>query len=116
MIDLLKKSVAYAFALISAIFTFVPEAIFGKVVLIPEAVINQFKWLEGNALEINIVVNRILLFGIIWIVAAIIYKLYLRWRNEVSIKGNNYKITVEYGDVLKAKKCKRVINLSLIHI
>ncbi len=110
MIDLLKKSVAYAFALISAIFTFVPEAIFGKVVLIPEAVINQFKWLEGNALEINIVVNRILLFGIIWIVAAIIYKLYLRWRNEVSIKGNNYKITVEYGDVLKAKKCKRVIN------
>ena len=31
-------------------------------------------------------------------------------RNKVSIKGNNYKITVEYGDLLKMKKCKKIIN------
>ena len=30
MSDLLKKSVAYAFAIISAVFTFIPEVIFGK--------------------------------------------------------------------------------------
>lgn len=110
MSDLLKKSATYAFALISTVFAFVPEAIFGKVVLIPEAVINQFKWLEGNALEINIIVNRVFAFGIIWITVAIMYKGYLCFRNKVSIKGNNYKITVEYGDLLKIKKCKRVIN------
>ena len=31
-------------------------------------------------------------------------------RKKVSIKGNNYKITVEYGDLFKIKNCKRVIS------
>ena len=42
MIDLLKKSATCAFAIISAVFTFVPEAIFGKVILISEDVLKQF--------------------------------------------------------------------------
>ena len=42
MSDLLKKSVAYAFAIISAVFTFIPEVIFGKVILISEDVLKQF--------------------------------------------------------------------------
>ncbi len=110
MINLLKKSTAYALAIISVIFTFIPEAIFGKVILIPDDVLKQFKIIEGNTLEINIIVNRVIAFGIIWVITAIGYKVYLRLRNKVSIKGNNYKITVEYGDLLKSKKCKRVIN------
>ena len=110
MSNLLKKSSAYAFAIISAVFTFVPEAIFGKVILIPEAVLKQFKWIEDNTSEINIIVNRVLTFVLIWVITAIGYKVYLRLRNKVSIKGNNYKITVEYGDLFKIKKCKRVIN------
>ena len=61
MIDLLKKSAAYAFAIISVVFTFVPEAIFGKVILISEDVLEQFT-LEGYTLEINIIVNRVLIF------------------------------------------------------
>lgn len=109
MIDLLKKSVACAFAIISAVFTFVPEAIFGNVILISEDVLKQFT-LEGYTLEINIIVNRVLTFVIVWFIVAFGYKVYLRLRNKVSIKGNNYKITVEYGDLLKAKNCKRVIN------
>lgn len=28
---------------------------------------------------------------------------------KVSMKGDNYQITVEYGDLLKIKKCKKVI-------
>ncbi len=64
MIDLLKKSAACAFAIISAVFTFVPEAIFGKVILISEDVLKQFT-LEGYTLEINIIVNRILTFVIV---------------------------------------------------
>lgn len=109
MIDLLKKSVAYAFAIISAIFTFVPEDIFGKVILISEDVLKQFA-LEGYTLEINIIVNRVITFVIVWFIATIGYKVFLLLRNKVSIEGNNYKITVEYGDLLKMKKCKRVIN------
>ena len=109
MIDLLKKSAACAFAIISAVFTFVPEAIFGKVILISEDVLKQFA-IEGYTSEINIIVNRVLTFVIVWFIAAFGYKAYLLLRNKVSIKGNNYKITVEYGDLLKMKKCKRVIN------
>ena len=52
MIDLLKKSAAYAFAIISVVFTFVPEAIFGKVILISEDVLEQFT-LEGYTLEMS---------------------------------------------------------------
>lgn len=110
MINLLKKSSAYALAIISVVFTIVPEATFGKVILIPEDVLNHFKCIEDNTLEINIIVNRVFTFGIIWAITAIGYKVYLLLRNKVSIKGNNYKITVEYGDLLKTKKCKRVIN------
>lgn len=109
MSDLLKKSVAYAFAIISAVFTFIPEVIFGKVILISEDVLKQFT-LEGYTLEINIIVNRVLTFVIVWFFTAFGYKTYLLLRNKVSIKGNNYKITVEYGDLLKMKKCKKIIN------
>lgn len=109
MIDLLKKSAAYAFAIISVVFTFLPEAIFGKVMLISENVLKRFA-VEGDILEINIIVNRVLAFAIVWLIVALGYKVYLLLRNKVSIKGNNYKITVEYGDLLKMKKCKRVIN------
>lgn len=107
--DLLKRSVAYAFAVISVFFTFVPEAVFEKIVLISNDFLEQFA-LEEYILEINIIANRILVFLIVWFVVALIYKLCLHWRKRVTIKGNNYKITVEYGDLLKTKKCKRVIN------
>lgn len=81
MIDLLKKSAAYAFAIISVVFTFVPEAIFGKVILISEDVLEQFT-LEGYTLEINIIVNRVLIFVSVWFIAAFIYKAYLLLRNK----------------------------------
>ncbi len=110
MTDLLIRSATYAFAIISAVFIFIPESIFGKVILISEDVLKQFKCLKSYTLEINIIVNRVLTFVIIWVIAAIGYKAYLLFRRKVSIKGNNYKITVEYGDLLKTKKCKRVIN------
>lgn len=65
MSDLLTRSAAYAFAAISAVFTFVPEAIFGKVILISEGVLKQFG-LGDYTLEINIIMNRVLTFVIIW--------------------------------------------------
>lgn len=88
--DLLKKSAAYAFAAISVVFTFVPEAIFGKVILISEGVLKQFG-LRDYTLEINIIMNRVLTFVIIWFITAIGYKVYLLLRNKISIKGNNGK-------------------------
>lgn len=110
MINLLKKSSAYAFAIISIIFTFVPESIFEKIILIPEDFIKKFKCIEENTLEINIIVNRVFSFIVIWLITVVVYKVYLMLRKKISIEGNNYRITVEYGDLFKTKNCKRVIN------
>ena len=109
MINLLRKSMTYAFAIISVIFTLVPESIFERVILIPEDTFKQFILNDYNS-EINIIASRILTFVIVWFIAAIIYKVCLLLRNKVIIKGNNYEIIVEYGDLLKMKKCKKVIN------
>lgn len=106
---LFKKSITYAFAVASIVFTFVPEAIFGKVALIPE-ILKQNKVIQENVSEINIVINRVLFFCIVWSATAIINKIYMYLRKKVIIKGNNYKIVVEYGNILKTKKCKRVIS------
>lgn len=110
MSNLLKKSSTCAFAIISGIFTFVPEAMFGKHILISEAVLEQLKCEDVNALEINIIANRLLAFVIVWAFTALGCTIISCIRSKVNIKGNNYKITVEYGDLLKTKKCKRVIN------
>lgn len=107
--ELLKKSIVCAFAIVSGIFTFVPENIFGKVALIPEFVLEIAK-LNRYFIEINIIVNRIITFIIVENIVVIIYIFYLKLKKSIRIKGNNYEITVEYGDLLKTKKCKRVIN------
>lgn len=39
-----------------------------------------------------------------------IYLVFLILRRNVTIKGQNYLIRVEYGDIHKKKDCKRVIN------
>lgn len=110
MSNFLKKSLAYASGIISIVYTVVPEAVFGKTVLISEDVFKQFKWMENNISEINIIVNRILTFALAWFITALGYKVYWCLKKKITIKGNNYKIIVEYGDLFKTKKCKRVIN------
>ena len=110
MIDLFKKSGAYAFAIISIVFTFVPETVFARVVLIPEDTLSQFAWVQNNISEINIILNRVIVFMFIWVVSAIACEGCRYSRNSIKIRGCNYKIIVEYGDLLKTKKCKRVIN------
>ena len=107
MSNLFKKSAAYAFAIISAVFTFVPEAVFQKITLIPKESFEQFAWIYINISEINIIINRMLAFALVWGIVAVIYGIYLCLRKKVSMKGDNYQITVEYGDLLKMKYVRR---------
>ncbi|MEE1282940.1 MAG: DUF6430 domain-containing protein [Acutalibacteraceae bacterium] len=109
MLDLLKKSATCAFAIISVVFTFVPENLFGKVKLISKDLMDSIN-LGSYTEEINATLIRVFVFIEIFLIVVGVYKLYLLVRKKVSIKGNNYEITVEYGDILKTKKCKRVIN------
>lgn len=99
MNKLFKKRIAWTLSIIGVIFTFVPETIFEK-----------YKYLSNFSDEINVILNRVLVFAIVFILVGIINTLYLNCRNSVCIKGHNYSIKVEYGDLLEKNNCKKVIN------
>ena len=88
MIDFFVKSGTWSISITTLIFTFVPETYFGK----------------------NIILNRILTLLFVFIIVIIFYLLFLVCRRSVAFKGHNYKIKVEYGDILKMNNCKKVIN------
>jgi len=98
MIKFLKKSNTWALSIISAIFTFVPETIFGK-----------YKLLLNASDEVNIVLTRVLTFITVLVLSMIINALYLFYRRSICIKGSTYSIRIKYGDLFKMHDCKKVI-------
>lgn len=111
MIELLKKSATGALAVTTGIFTFVPESVFGILEWISQSFLDQSKWLPDiKAHEINVIISRLMCFILIWIAAMFLYALIQKLRRRTTIQGTNYSIQVEYGNILKKRKCKRVIN------
>lgn len=110
MIDFIFKSVAMAFAIVTGIFTFVPEVFFGKHEWITQVTLDQGGLSRVDAQDVNIVISRLACFLLIWIVTSLLYMSFLKLRRWVTIKGQNYSIRVEYGNILKKRNCKRVIN------
>lgn len=80
-------------------FTFIPESVFCHGFI---SVDYTLEWI--------IICNRLLSFLAISIILGIIAVLYYLLRRSVTIKGNNYKIVVEYGDIFDKDDCKKVIN------
>lgn len=106
----MKREVTWAFAVVSIIFTFVPESFFSVIRWknIPQFIVG----LSNNTFDegdINIVFNRLLLYVAIWIIVTILYSIYFCCRKSVTIKADNYIIEIKYGDIFKEKNCKRVI-------
>ena len=111
MIDFIVKSVALAFAIVTGIFTFVPEAFFGKDEWITKEALVQCKcFAHLDAQDVNIIISRLLCFLFVWVVTSFVYMAFLKFRRCITIKGQNYSIKVEYGNILKKRKCRRVIN------
>ena len=111
MRKVVKRSVSGAFAISSVIFTFVPESVFGSHEWITQAFLAQCKWLSKlEALEVNVIISRIVCFSLAWIATMILYAGVRAIRPWITIRGENYAIQIEYGNILKKKKCKRVIN------
>ncbi|EEC0295739.1 hypothetical protein YV76_003164 [Salmonella enterica subsp. enterica] len=98
MLKLLKKSNAWALSIITAVFTLVPEAIFGK-----------WKLLLNFSGETNIVLTRILIFIVVLVLSIIINSIYLFFRRGICIKGNNYSIQIRYGNLFRMRTCKKLI-------
>lgn len=94
----LKIIFRWAVSLISIIFTFVPEKCFEL-------------WKPFNTLsnETNIIIVRCLVFLTIFIICTLVYILIMKVRFRVNVNGRNHLITVEYGNILKKKNCKKVI-------
>lgn len=99
MLNFLKKSSTWALSIITVVFTFVPEIFFRK-----------FKLLSNASDEGNLVLTRVLAFVVVLVLSIIGNALYLRFRRRIRIKGNNYSIQIEFGDLLKMRACKKVVD------
>lgn len=110
MIKLFKKSLKCALAIITFIFTVVPESYFTKICPIPECAIENSAFLEKYYNVICPISSRIVAFLAVWIIS-MLFCLFIRcvqwWK---TIKGENYIIRIEYGNILNKQKCKRVIH------
>lgn len=86
-------------AIVTVAFMFVPEKVF-----------EQVKIIQNVSDEVNIIVNRIICVIIIGVGSAIITAIYLKLVKKITIKGKNYIIQVEYGNLLKMENCQKVIS------
>ena len=103
--------VTLAFATVTGIFTFVPEAFFGKYEWITKETLEQSEWFARlDAQDVNIIISRLMCFLLVCVVTLLLYMAVLKVRRSITIKGQNYSIIVEYGDILETRECKRVIN------
>lgn len=98
MIKFLKISSTWAMSIITVVFTFVPEIIF-----------ERYRLLRNLSDEVNITLNRVWTFNIIFILSILFNAIYLLFRRSVNIRGKNYCIKIEYGDLFKMRNCRKVI-------
>lgn len=99
MPKLLKKSFTWAISIITVVFTFVPETAFGKYILLSKV-----------SDETNIVLVRLLTFIAVLALSIVINIIYTHFRKRVQIKGKNYSIQIEYGDILEIRNCKTIVH------
>lgn len=93
MIDFIKKSIAAAFAVITGIFTFVPESVFAGRGWITQGLLSKCEWLSGfEATDVNVVITRLVCFLLVWIATSAAYALFLALRRWTTIRGENYSI------------------------
>lgn len=99
MIDFLKKCGTTAFAIVGMIFTFGLESIVGMLKI--------FDCIKND--NVKILVIRITVYIVVFLLFSIGNWIYLKIRNKVVIKGHNYSIQVQYGDIFQLLNCKKVI-------
>lgn len=88
-----------AYAIMTAIFTLVPESFFSHGFI-------QCTWSDMAV----ILINRLILCTIILFFANIVYRCLRKCSKHVTLSDKSYIITIEYGDLLKIRGGKKVIN------
>lgn len=108
MRKVLKRGLAWSVGAFSVLMTFLPESFFSFCNIVKEEMLKNISWLDANTC--NITLSRCLVFLGLLALSVLISWIYSLIRRKVKIKGNNYSIVVEYGDLLKKENCQRVIN------
>ena len=103
-----KRALTWAFGVFSVLMTFLPESFFCFCQIVKEEMLNNISWIDADTC--NITLARGLVFLGLFALSVLLSWVYSQKRKEVKIKGNNYSIVVEYGDLLKKENCQRVIN------
>lgn len=110
LINIITKAFAAAGSIVAGVFTFFPESFFGQYKWVTQELLDQNKVTSSlNAQDINIVFSRLACFVLIWMAVLLVYGVILRLRQSITLKGENYTICVEYGNIFKTKKCKRIV-------
>ena len=104
----LKRGLGWSFGVFSVLMTFLPESCFSFCHIIKEEMLKNTFWSDANTC--NIVIARGLLFLGLFALSALLSWIYSMTRRREKIKGNNYSVVVEYGDLLKKENCQRVIS------
>mgnify|MGYP003293132528 CR=1 FL=1 len=93
-----KHVYGYSVGIITLVFTFIPESAF------------TYGFFHVDCPEeVIITCNRLLCLFVFFISISLITYCSCRWRKSVKIKGNDYTILVEYGDLFRKDNCKKVI-------
>lgn len=101
IINGLKKTSVF----MGLVYAVVPEKFFEKIEYISN---NMFSISDTKML--NVIISRGICFFIIGTLYIICLYFYRHFRKKIIIRGQNYLIQVEYGDILKTQNCKRIIN------
>lgn len=94
-----NKGSAAAYALLTAIFTVVPEDCF-KLVVINDKLLD----------DTTILINRLIICFVVFAISNVGYCIYRKKRKKVTISGNNYIIQIEYGDLFSVNSGKVIID------
>lgn len=96
----LKEIFTLAFALVTIVFTFAPDSLFGHGFI-------YVNW----ATEAIVACNKLFSLLLLVIIIGIVKYVYHRWlQQSKTINGNGYKIVVEFGDIFLKDGYKKVIS------
>lgn len=98
MIKLVKQSFFWAVSIVTAILTFVPDSIIGSLRLCDKLSDDK-----------NLLVNRVMILVAVFLLSLLVNCLHNLLRLKIKVKGNNYTVQVEYGNLLKCKGCQKII-------
>ena len=112
MMKTIKRGLTGAMAVFSVLMVFLPEGIFSNELFISKEFMENSRILRSfDVGSLNIVVMRVVVFGILFVASVAAVELYSKiLLRKVKIEGNNYFIVIEYGDLLNKKNCQRIIN------